>query len=104
VDGYKIPASAKDQELAKNDAGVTCEACHGPGGKYTAIHEDIEKNKRQYKVQELYHAGKYRVSVRVCTPCHNKKNPTTDAAYHFDYEKSKDEDTHENYKLKYRAK
>jgi ribosomal protein L40E len=104
--GYKIPEKGDSaaKAAAKENAGTTCEACHGPGGKYMTIHEDIADKERTYEVGELYHAGQYKVEADVCTTCHNLRNPTVGADFHFDYEKYKAEDTHKNYPLEYRAK
>lgn len=104
--GYKIPQKndSKAKAAAKDNEGATCEACHGPGSKYAPIHEDIKDKKRQYTTDELRKAGQYEIKANVCTTCHNRRNPTVSADFHFDYEKNKAEDTHENSPLKYRAK
>ncbi len=103
--GYKIPkdGDSKAVKAAKANEGTTCEACHGPGSKYIAIHKTI-MSKKSYTPQELFQAGQYKVSAGVCTTCHNRRNPMAGPDYRFDYEKSKDEDTHEKVPLKYRAK
>ncbi len=104
--GYKIPEAgdSKAARRAKDNAGVTCEGCHGPGSKYKAIHKKATTKKRKYTLEELYQAGQYEVNVKTCTTCHNRRNPTAGLGYHFDYEKYKAEDTHENFPLKYRVK
>ena len=104
--GYKIPepGDSKAARRAKENAGTTCEACHGPGSKYLAIHKKAMTEKRKYTLGELYQAGQYKIDVKSCTTCHNRRNPTVGSDYHFDYEKYKTEDTHENFPLKYRAK
>ncbi|MHC4571853.1 MAG: multiheme c-type cytochrome [Planctomycetota bacterium] len=103
--GYKIPEAgdSKAARRAKDNAGVTCEGCHGPGSKYVAIHKKAITKKRKYTLDELYQAGQYKVDVKTCTTCHNRRNPTVGSDYHFDYEKYKAEDTHENFPLKYRV-
>ncbi|MHC4423602.1 MAG: multiheme c-type cytochrome [Planctomycetota bacterium] len=104
--GYKIPKAgdSKAAKRAKENSGTTCEACHGPGSKYKAIHKEVMRKKRKYTLEELYQVGQYRVDVKTCTTCHNRRNPTNGSDYHFDYEKYKAEDTHENFPLKYQAK
>ena len=103
--GYKIPQDGDTRAIkaAKGNEGTTCEACHGPGSKFLPIHKDI-MTKKQYTQKELYQAGQYEIKASVCTTCHNMRNPTAGPDYHFDYEKHKTEDTHENFPLKYRLK
>ena len=104
--GYKIPKAgdSKAARRAKENSGTTCEACHGPGSKYIAIHKNAMTKKRKYTLDELYQVGQYKVDVKSCTICHNRRNPTVEPDYYFDYEKYKAEDTHENFPLKYRMK
>ena len=104
--GYKIPKprDSKATKRAKENSGTTCEACHGPGSRYKAIHKEVMKKKRKYTMEELYQVGQYRVNVKTCTICHNRRNPTNGPDYHFDYEKYKAEDTHKNFPLKYQVK
>ncbi len=103
--GYKVPedGDSKAVKAAKANEGTTCEACHGPGSKYTAIHKSI-MSKKSYTPEELFQAGQYKVGAGVCTMCHNRRNPTAASGYQFDYEKSRVEDSHENVPLKYRTK
>ena len=102
--GYKIPekgdlASAKH---AEENEGITCEGCHGPGSKYIPIHDRALTKKQKYTLEELYQTGQYEINIQNCTTCHNLRNPTSGPDYHFDFEKYKNEDTHQNYPLKYR--
>ncbi len=102
--GYKIP-EAKDLKAvrrAKENAGITCEACHGPGSKYIPIHKLAMTKKRKYTLEELYEVGAYKVDAKTCTACHNRRKPIVEANYHFDYETEKANDTHKNFPLKYR--
>ncbi|MFC1633456.1 SUMF1/EgtB/PvdO family nonheme iron enzyme [Planctomycetota bacterium] len=102
--GYIVPADGdtKAQEQATDNAGVTCEGCHGPGSKSVEIQEDIKENKRPYKFAELRAVGFIEAGVRSCTSCHNASDPGKEAGYHFPYEEKRKEDQHENYELKYR--
>lgn len=104
--GYKIPVAgdSKAARRAKENAGTTCEACHGPGSKYKAIHKNIMRKKQSYTFDQLQKVGQYKVDAKVCTMCHNRRNPTAASDFHFDYEKHKAEDTHKNIPLKYRKK
>jgi tetratricopeptide (TPR) repeat protein len=103
--GYTMPEAgdSKAAQSMQENEGVTCEGCHGPGSKYIAIHKNALTKKQKYTLDELYKAGQYKVNVKTCTTCHNSRNPTSGTGYHFDYEKFKAEDTHENFPLKYRA-
>lgn len=102
--GYQIPGGAgyKVREASKQTEGGTCEACHGPGSKYAPVHQDVDDRARKYRQEEFYAAGEHRVDSRICTRCHNARNPTAGPDYHFDFKEHKEKDTHENFPLKYR--
>ena len=104
--GYIVPPDGDADALkqAKDNAGVTCEGCHGPGSKSIEIQEDIKENKRPYKFAELRAVGFHKAGVRSCTPCHNSSDPGKEPGYHFPYEeeREKKDAQHENIELKYR--
>ncbi|MGB2863604.1 MAG: SUMF1/EgtB/PvdO family nonheme iron enzyme [Sedimentisphaerales bacterium] len=104
--GYIVAADgdAEAKEQAADNAGVTCEACHGPGSKANEILEDIKENKRTYTFAELRAVGFHKAEVRSCTPCHNTSDPGKEPGYHFAYEEKRKEKEaqHENIELKYR--
>ena len=103
--GYAIP-EAGDEKKAKEMkklAGVGCESCHGAGGAYIELHEEIMKSKRTYKVAEMYAAGMTKIEATVCTTCHNEDNPTYDASKPFDFAAMKDKGGHDHSALKQRA-
>ncbi|MFQ5501109.1 MAG: cytochrome c family protein [Phycisphaerae bacterium] len=102
--GYAIPAAddKKAQRKAKKMQGVGCESCHGPGSGYVKVFKDILKSKRKYKVEELYAVGLQKVSKDTCLKCHNEESPTINPGDTFDYEKKKDQGTHEHKPLKQR--
>ncbi|MHC4424696.1 MAG: cytochrome c family protein, partial [Planctomycetota bacterium] len=100
--GYIVPADGDAKEQAADNAGVTCEGCHGPGSKSVEIQEDIKENKRPYKFAELRAVGFHKAGVRSCTPCHNASDPGKEPGYHFAYEEKRKEGQHENIELKYR--
>ena len=103
--GYKVPepGDSKAAKRAKENKGTTCEGCHGPGSKYIAIHKKAMTKKRKYTLDELYQVGQHKVDIKSCTTCHNRRNPTAGADYHFDYKKYKAKDAHKNFPLKYRT-
>ena len=100
--GYAVPTDEKAAKKAKSLAGVGCEACHGPGGGYIKVQEEIKKSKRTYKPEEMYDAGLVKADESVCVKCHNDKGPTFDSSKPFDFETAKDSGVHEHYPLKQR--
>jgi len=100
--GYKIPDAGDAAAVgrAQQNEGATCEACHGPGSKFTVIHKEAMTKKRKFTPEELDKAGQHKPDAKSCTACHNQKNPTAGPGYHFDYEKSKAEGIHEHFPLK----
>ena len=99
--GYAVPDAEDEQAVkkAKTLAGSGCESCHGPGGAYIKIHEEIKKSKRTYKVEELYAAGQMKIDEANCTRCHNEESPTYVS---FDFAAKKDQGSHEHKPLKLR--
>jgi len=98
--GFQMPA---DEAAAKKMEGlenVACENCHGPGGKYLALHEEIMKSKRKYKQDEMVASGLTIPDKNTCAACHNEKSPTFDKAAGFDFEKMKAKGVHEIQPLK----
>ncbi len=75
-----VDASLLDVKYNKAD-GVTCEACHGAGGQYKAVH-----SKKGAKIEDAKAAGMIigKDDPKLCTKCHNKKSPTFAG---FDYKK-----------------
>ena len=104
--GYHIPLKSdlKAKKIAKGNEGITCEACHGPGGIYVDVHENVKNSKRQYSQKEFFQAGMHKINAEVCTTCHNQRAPAAGPDYKFDYEKYKAGDIHKNFPLKYQVK
>jgi len=102
--GYTIPDPTDKKAVrdAQHFEGIGCESCHGPGGDYVEILEEIQKSKRTYRDEELIAAGMYKIGEAVCKTCHNEESPTIKAGDAFDYEKKKEEGTHEHFPLKQR--
>ncbi|MHC4695664.1 MAG: multiheme c-type cytochrome [Planctomycetota bacterium] len=102
--GYFMPDPADEKAVkkAKKLAGVGCESCHGPGGEYVKLFDEIMKSKRTYKVEEVYAAGLRKIDEATCTGCHNEKSPTYDPAKPFNFATMKDKGAHEHFPLKQR--
>jgi ribosomal protein L40E len=92
--------SDEETKRAKENAGVGCESCHGPGGDYAPYKKDHE----DYKLADVVSRGLEVPSAETCTKCHNNTegNPTAGPDYTFDYEtmKAKSEAIHEHEPLK----
>lgn len=103
--GYVIPKKGDSASLrqAQNNASITCEGCHGPGSKYIAVFKKAMTKKQKYTQRQLCDLGYFKVGARVCSTCHNLRNPTAASDYHFDFKTYKAKDTHEHFKMKYRT-
>lgn len=82
--------------------GVSCEACHGAGKEYTKKQYMHTKNK-EYKRADIVKVGLVSpVTGEMCTvSCHNEKSPFFNEKEPFDFEKRKNQGTHEHFSLKY---
>jgi hypothetical protein len=74
--------------------GVGCEACHGPGEKYSPY----KKDNKEYKWAELVKLGAVHADEKNCKNCHNDKSPTF---VPFNFAEKIGKDTHEVPKLKF---
>lgn len=111
VTGYGMPggfSSAAPQDDMKLLVGVTCESCHGAGGKYRNLHgEASDRLKSQGAMTDrktLVDAGQNFDMEKACVRCHlnieggspvhqakppyTPFTPSVDAKYQFDYMKS----------------
>jgi len=90
-----------EKDRAKDNDGVGCEACHGPGEKYAEFKKDHE----DYKRDEIAKLGmKVPVTAENCTGCHRAEgNPTAPEGYTFNFEemKAKSDAIHEHVPLKH---
>ncbi len=100
--GYGVPPVGDDRAVAQL-AGVGCESCHGPGSEFTKIHKDIQGSRRPYTRAELYEAGQFEVTARVCAGCHDGQAACIAPGYEFDFEDRKEQGTHKHYDLKLRG-
>lgn len=69
VTGYEASAKLKGEKYTLEE-GVSCEACHGPGGDYLKSHAKKD-NQKQAAADGLMKPTK-----EDCVTCHNKKSPT----------------------------
>jgi hypothetical protein len=91
--------SAAEAERMKVNAGVNCEACHGPGSLYIPY----KKANESYKREEIVKLGAVSPpTAETCAPCHVKECPTMPADYAFDFAKASKEQgkIHEHVPLK----
>lgn len=102
--GYAVPdpEDKKAVRKAKSLAHVGCESCHGPGGTFVELHEEIQKAEREYTQEEMLAAGLWKVDEQTCLTCHNEKSPTHAQAEPWDFAAMKEKGTHETIELKYR--
>lgn len=88
-----------------NLAGVTCEACHGPGSEYIKP-EVMGLENKDHTFAEVIAAGlTYPVPEEVCLRCHNERSPhnaALDPEYAFEYSRETlGAATHEHTQLAY---
>jgi hypothetical protein len=98
--GYGLVGGFRSFEETPEMAGVTCEACHGPGGVYVKTLMDADDP--TFKTAEARTAGLvYPPTARVCRRCHNEDSPFIDMGYEFNYAERVVQGTHAHYQLKY---
>lgn len=81
-------------------AGVTCEACHGPGGGYVKP-ELMSLTNKEFKLDAVKAAGLVLPDAKTCQGCHNEKSPFVKKGDPFDFEKRKSQGVHTIAALKY---
>jgi len=71
--GYEIPDPQDRRSVRRAEArqGAGCESCHGPGSGYAGLMSEILEENRTYHPREVRRAGRSRVTLDVCTRCHN---------------------------------
>ncbi len=100
--GYPATVTRENEALAAKRQGVQCEACHGPGSLYVPFFEKLMKEEGKYKRSDVLALGLVLPAREVCVRCHNKESPfvTKDD---FDFEKMKDQGTHQHVKIQDRV-
>ncbi len=101
--GYGKPGGFVSLEETPELVGVSCEMCHGAGSEYVKEQYMHLKNKN-YKLAEVVKVGLIApVTGDRCTEvCHNEKSPFFKKDEPFDFEKRKEEGTHQHFPLKYK--
>ncbi len=74
VTGYGQPGGFESIEKTPALAGITCEACHGPGGKYLKPNLMSLQN-NEFKRAAVVAAGLVIPTARTCETCHNARSP-----------------------------
>ena len=91
--GYGQPGGFVSFEETPDLAGVTCEACHGPGESYWLV---MAKKRRTYALVELVDKGFLPPAQEVCDQCHTPGCPMDSDS--FDYDESSG---HDNFPLRF---
>lgn len=101
--GYGKPGGFVSLEKTPQLVGISCEMCHGAGSEYTKNQYMSLKNKN-YKLAEVVKVGLISpVTGETCVSvCHNEKSPFFKKDQPFEFEKRKNQGTHEHFPLKYK--
>lgn len=99
--GYGLVGGFSTIEQTPLMAGVTCEACHGPGGGY--VETVMSRDKPTFLTQDAVQQGlKYPPTEAVCRVCHNESSPFVGMNYVFDFKERVSRGTHHHYPLQYK--
>jgi hypothetical protein len=99
--GFGLAGGFRSLEETPEMAGVTCEACHGPGGSYAGVL--MSKTSPNFATADVRAAGLvYPPTATVCRKCHNEDSPFVQADYVFDFTERVARGTHEHLPLEYR--
>lgn len=97
--GYGLMGGFVSIEETPEMAGITCEACHGPGGTYADSplrHRDLDSAPAGARESGLL----YPPSAEVCRLCHNKNSPFAGSAGEFDFIAEVKQGTHAYHRSK----
>jgi len=98
--GYGLEGGFVSFEKTPNMAGVTCEACHGPGGSY--VERLMGTRDHNFTTKEARDADMiYPPTAWVCLRCHNEDSPFVGMDYKFDFSERVEQGTHAHFQLKY---
>lgn len=98
--GYGLVGGFTSIEETPEDAGVTCEACHGAGGMY--VNTVMSPDRPNFATAEAAALGLvYPPTEAVCRKCHNENSPFINMGYKFEFSERVKRGTHEHYELIY---
>lgn len=95
--GYSEPSGFRTIEETPQLAGVSCEACHGPGRQYWEL---MLKNPR-FRRAEAIAAGLVHPGETVCVRCHNNRNPFAPKGEGFNYREMVQRGVHDHFAPKF---
>lgn len=98
------PAAKEAQARAKEMEGVGCESCHGPGSLSIPYKKKNESYEWAALVKAVGREGTIFPTKDQCLTCHNTDSPFVGKDYVFDFEKRKEEGTHQHFKLDFQHK
>lgn len=97
--GYGRVGGFVSIEQTPDMAGISCECCHGPGGRYT---HTVMESDPQFKLSSAHEAGLvYPPTAQMCLRCHNESSPFARLKVTFDPNKSERQGTHHHFQLRY---
>jgi hypothetical protein len=91
--GYGRPGGFVSAEKTPDLAGVTCEACHGPGEYYWRV---MVKKRRTYTLTDLVKWGFIPPDQGICDQCHTPGCPIGSDTYDYD-----EAAAHDNFPLRF---
>ena len=98
--GYGLVGGFSSIEKTPHMAGVTCEACHGPGGGY--VDTVMSRSKPGFLTQDAVRRGlTYPPTEDTCRVCHNEHSPFVGMDYVFDFKERVSRGTHLHHPLRY---
>lgn len=91
--GYGKPGGFINADETPDLAGITCEACHGPGESYWKV---MAKKRRTYTLVNLVKKGYFPPEQPICDQCHTPGCPMDSDSY--DYDESA---AHDNFEMRF---
>ena len=95
--GYGMVGGFVSEEATPSMAGVSCESCHGAGGRYAELSSSGDFDRRLAEQAGLI----YPPTEQVCRACHNDESPFVGMDYVFDFDQRVLDGTHDHHRLEY---